>query len=173
MAQKIALVIAHKGYQSEEYTIPKKIFEQEGFTVVTVSDKAGTASAGNDKTTAKVDVTLDTFDPLQYDALVFIGGQGALDYLDNDLSYRVIQKAVMADKVVGGICSAARILAKAGALVAKAATGWDGDHKLKDVFDQHAVIYDDESGVVTDGHIVTATGPKHAERFARELLAVM
>lgn len=172
MAKKIALVIAHKGYQAEEYAVPKKMFEKAGFDVVTVSDKAGTASA-HDNSTTKVDVALNTFDPLQYDALIFIGGQGALDYLDNDLSYRVIQKAVMADKVVGAICSATRILAKAGALAAKTATGWDGDHNLKAVFDKHAVIYDDVSDVVTDGQIVTASGPRHAEQFAHEIMAVL
>ncbi len=172
MVKKIALVIAHKNYQPVEYGIPKKMLEEAGYAVVTVSDKPGTAVA-EDGTTTKVDLALSHFDPLTCDGIVFVGGPGALELLDNDASYRVIQKAVMAEKLIAGICSASRILAKAGALAAKTATGWDGDKALKEIFDKHAVIYDDESGVVTDGRIVTAEGPSHAREFAREIMAVI
>jgi protease I len=172
MIKKVALVIAHDGFHAVEYGVPKKLFQEAGFDVVTVSNKSGIAHA-HDGSKVAVDKTLDTIDPLHYDGLVFIGGPGALENLDNDLSYRVIQKAVMAEKLVAAICSAPRILAKAGALAAKTATGWDKDHKLKEIFDAHAVIYDDESSVVTDGHIVTAEGPSHAEAFAHAIMAVI
>lgn len=172
MVKKIALVIAHKDYQPVEYNVPKKMFEDAGFVVTTVSDRPGKATA-LDGTTTKVDHELSHFDPTNYDGIVFIGGSGALDFLDNDISYRVIQKAVMAEKLVAGICSASRILAKAGALAAKTATGWDGDNALAEVFDKHAVIYDDELGVVADGRVVTAQGLAQAEEFAREILAVL
>lgn len=171
MAKKVALVIAHEGFHPVEYGVPKQMLEEAGYYVVTVSNKPGTAK-GKDGSIATVDVVLDKLDPRNFDALIFIGGPGALDNLDNDLSYRVIQQAVMAEKLVGAICSATRILAKAGALAAKTATGWDGDKKLKDIFDKHAVIYD-EAGVVTDGRIVTAEGPSHAQEFAHEIMQVV
>lgn len=172
MAKKIALIIAHEGYHPIEYGVPKKMLEDAGYHVVTVSNKAGTAHA-KDGSTTHVDSALDTFDPLVYDGIIFIGGPGALTHLDNDLSYRIIQRAVMAEKVIGGICSAARILAKAGALVAKTATGWDGDKNLKEIFDKHAVIYDDEAGVVVDGRLITAEGPSHAQEFAHGIMEVL
>lgn len=172
MIKKIALVIAHKDYQSIEYSVPKEIFENAGYTVITVSDKPGLAVAHNG-TSTKIDAIVSEFDPLSCEGIVFIGGPGALKYLDNDLSYRVIQKAVIAEKLVAGICSASRILAKAGALAAKTATGWNGDKLLPEIFDKHAVIYDDETGVVSDGRIVTAEGPTHAKEFAREIMAVI
>jgi protease I len=172
MVKKIALVIAHKNYQPVEYGVPKKVFEDAGHAVITISDKPGKATA-SDGTTTNVDHVVSKFDPTQCDGIVFIGGQGALDFLDNDASYRFIQKAVMAEKLVAGICSATRILAKAGALAAKTATGWDGDKALAEIFDKHAVIYDDESGVVTDGKLVTAQGPAQAEEFARQILTII
>lgn len=172
MVKKIALVIAHKNYQPIEYSVPKKMLEEAGYVVATVSDKGGTAHA-EDGTTTQVDLVLSQLDPLKFDGIVFVGGPGALDFLDNDQSYRIIQKAVMAEKLVAGICSASRILAKAGALAAKTATGWNGDHALPEIFDKHAVIYDDQLGVVTDGRIVTAEGPLHAQEFAREIMAVL
>lgn len=172
MVKKIALVVAHKDYQPIEYDVPKKMFEDAGFVVMTVSDKAGNATA-SDGTTTKVDHVLSLFDPMQCDGIVFIGGSGALKLLDNDVSYRVIQKAVMAEKLVAGICSAARILAKAGALAAKTATGSNDDKALAEIFDKHAVIYDDELGVVADGRVVTAQGPAQAQEFAREIIAIL
>jgi protease I len=172
MVKKIALVIAHDGFHPVEYGVPKQMLEDAGYQVVTVSNKAGTAHA-KDGSTAHVDMVLDKVIPKNFDGIIFIGGPGALDNLDNDTSYRVIQDAVMAEKLVGAICSATRILAKAGALSAKTATGWDGDKKLKEIFEKHAVIYDDEAGVVKDGRVVTAEGPDHAQEFAHEIMEVV
>lgn len=169
MIKQIALIIAHIGYQPMEYGIPKKIFQEAGYKVVTVSDKAGKAQA-SDGSKANVDIVLSKFDPSDYEAIVFVGGGGALEHLDNDTSYRIIQKAVMANKVVAAICIAPRILAKAGALVTHTATGWNEDGLLKGIFDKHAVIYQD-SPVVKDKRIVTAKGPMQAEAFAHEILS--
>ena len=172
MAKKIALVIAHEGYDAVEYNVPKKMLEEAGYQVVTISNKLGKARATDGSTTG-VDALLDKIDPINFDGIVFIGGPGALTELDNDLSYSVLQRAVMADKLVGGICSATRILAKSGALVAKTATGWNGDQNLPQIYNDHAVLYDDEVGVVRDGRIVTAEGATHAAEFARELMEVV
>lgn len=172
MVKKIALVIAHKNYQPVEYGVPKKMFEKAGYKVTTVSDKAGKAIAV-DGTTTQIDHSIVHCDPTEYDGVVFVGGPGALEFLDNDATYRFIQKAVVAEKVVAGICSATRILAKAGALAAKTATGWDGDKALAEIFDKHAVIYDDVVGVIADGQVVTAKGPAEAEEFAREIMALI
>ncbi len=169
MIKSIAIIIAHIGYQPIEYGVPKKIFQEAGYKVVTVSDKGGKAQA-TDGSKTDVDVELSKLNSDDYEAIVFVGGGGALDHLDNDISYRIIQKAVMADKVVAAICIAPRILAKAGALVTHRATGWDEDGLLKDIFDKHAAIYE-KAGVVKDKRIVTARGPLEAEKFAHAVLS--
>jgi len=169
MIKNIALIIAHIGYQPMEYGVPKRIFQEAGYNVVTVSDKAGKAQGGDGSKT-DVDLVLSKLNSDDYEAIVFVGGGGALDHLDNDLSYRIIQKAVMANKVVAAICIAPRILAKAGALVTHKATGWDEDGLLKGVFDKHAVIYEN-APVVKDKRVVTARGPMEAEAFAHAVLS--
>ncbi len=172
MAKKVAIVIAHNGYQQVEYAITKEIIQEAGFQVVTISNKKGTAIA-HDKSSASVDADIAHSDPLQFEAVILIGGPGALEALDTDASYRFIQQAVMAEKVVAAICIATRILAKAGALVSKTATGWDGDNKLKAIYDQHGVIYDNTTGVVTDGRVVTAQGPTYAAEFAYDIVKLI
>src|SRR5437868_10800293 len=108
----VALIIAHTGYQQTEYSLPKHIIEAAGIGVVTVSDKPGTAIA-KDNSTAHVDVTLAELQVSDYKAILFIGGPGALEHLDNPASYRILQDAVILRIVIGAICIATRILAKA------------------------------------------------------------
>ena len=169
MIKQIALIIAHVGYQPIEYGIPKKIFQEAGYKVVTVSDKAGIAQA-TDGSKTKVDQVISNIDPYDYEALVFVGGGGAMDHLDNDTSYALIQKAVMAETILAAICIAPRILAKAGALVTHNATGWDEDGQLKSIFDKHAAIYL-KAPVVKDKLIITAQGPAQAAEFAHAVLS--
>ena len=76
------------------------------------------------------------------------------------------------NKPLGSICISSRILAKAGVLGGKKATGWDGDDKLNGIFNEHAVNYTREP-VTTDGSIVTATDPRAAERFGQSIVKVL
>ena len=45
-----------------------------------------------------------------------------------------MQQAYKAGKIVGAICYSPRILAKAGILKDKKATGWNDDHELEATF---------------------------------------
>lgn len=68
--KKIALIIAHKDYQAVEYGVPKKMFQEAGYAVITVSDKSGKAEA-EDGASIKVDVVLSEFDPITCDGICF------------------------------------------------------------------------------------------------------
>lgn len=173
MKKKVALIIASKGYQPVEYGIPKTILEQSDYQVVTISDKLGLAHANNGCSTP-VDVLLADADAKDYAGIFFIGGPGAMDCLDNEMSYELIQDAMQAHMPLGAICVAPRILARAGALEGMNATGWD-DHEvetLADVFNEHGVTLIDQD-VVVDDQIVTAVGPKAAKEFGETILALL
>lgn len=167
----IALVVAYNGYQSHEYSVPKKILESAGFTVITASNKPGIATA-SDGSTTPVDTMLDNLSIDTLAGLFFIGGPGALENLDSNVSYQKIQEAALKSLPLGAICIAPRILAKAGALVAIEATGWNNDGKLEEIYREHGVIYND-SDVVTDDNRVTASGPHAAEEFAQAILEIV
>lgn len=165
--KKIALVIAHEGYQPIEYGEPKNLLEQQGFTVLTVSDMLGTARA-SDGSIAAVDETLEQFNTDHADALFYIGGPGALTYLDTQESHELLKQWRDTGKPFGAICISPRILAKAGVLSGKEATGWDGDEQLAGVFDEHSVTYVRQP-VVSDGNTITASGPDAALAFAQAI----
>ena len=128
MAKKVLLLIAGKGYQPVEYGDTKKELEDAGIEVVTGSDVEGQAYA-NDGTVAHVNVTLDEVDVDEYDGIFVIGGPGALEHLDRAEVYNIMRKAADEGKAYGAICISSRILARAGVLTGKQATGWDKDDK--------------------------------------------
>ena len=171
MVHKVILVIASNGFHPIEYSVPKRILEHSGITVITASDKAGKATA-KDQTTADVDVALDTISVDDFDSIFFIGGPGAMDHLDNSTSHKLIQQAAQAKKPFGAICASVRILAHAGVLKGKKVTGWNGDDQLPQILEKAEATYTPKD-VVVDGTIVTAVGPNAAQEFGAKILSVL
>lgn len=169
--KKIGLVVASEGFQFDEYDRTSEIIESSNKAqVITISDQAGTAASSNNKT-IDVDLTLKQVDTTKLDGLYFIGGPGALEKLDNNISYNLLEQMQILNKPLGAICISVRILAKAGVLKNRKATGWNGDNKLETIFKRYQVEYVDTL-VVTDGLIVSAKGPDAAIEFGREILCV-
>lgn len=167
----VVLIVASDGYQPVEYGQTKKVLEDGGMTVRTASDKPDMAVA-SDKTTTKVDLTINNIMVNEVDGVFWIGGPGAMDYLDNQTNYTLAQKVANAGKLFGAICIAPRILAQAEVLTGKKATGWNGDNELEQVFKKYGVIYEPKT-VVVDGNIVTATGPSAAQDFGKTILNLL
>jgi protease I len=166
----VVLIIASKGFQPIEYQNTKKALENAGITVHTASTKLGEAIAA-DGTKAPVDLTIKHVIQADYDGIVFIGGPGVLDDLDNETSYELIRNTVKNSILLAAICIAPRILAKAGVLTGKKATGWDDDNELADIFKTYGVTYLNED-VVVDNLLVTATGPAAATEFGKTVAKI-
>lgn len=168
---KILLVIANSGYQPVEYGVPKNLFEQAGFIVETASNYSGIATA-KDQSTTLVDVTLENVSVADYDGILFIGGPGALDHLNNEESYKILTEAARLKKLFGAICISTRILAYAGVLKGKKATGWNEDNALDAIYQEYEVRYAPQD-IVTDGNIITATGPTVAREFGESIISML
>ena len=165
------MIIAFEGYQQVEYLIPKKTFEHAGFKVITASNKPGMATA-KDKSQTKVDSSIEDAVAADYVAVVVVGGPGAMDNLDNQITYQLLTQAFDLQILIGAICIAPRILAHATILTDIAATGWDDDNNLKALYDEYGVVYI-EAPVVHDENIITATGPHAAQQFADTIVATL
>lgn len=167
------MVIAFNDFKDEEYFIPRKIFEDEGIKIKVVSNKSGIAR-GIEGGEVKVDVKLDELNVSEFDAVVFIGGPGALDSLDNEDSYKIAKDAISQDKILAAICISPVIFAKSGALEGKKATVWTGslDKQPKKVLEDKGAEYSDKD-VVMDGNIITANGPEAAEKFGQEIIHML
>ncbi len=173
MTKKIALLVASKGYQQDEYNETYKVLIKAGVAVVTVSDKLGDAVA-HDGSTTRVDMTVEQVQPTQFDGLFLVGGRGAMrgKCLDTPAVYKVLNEFFALGKPYGAICVSPRILAQAEVLRGKKATGWDDDGLVDQIFKDHDVTFVHDA-VVVDGNVVTANGPQAAHAFGQAIVSVL
>lgn len=168
--KKVLLVIAHEGFQPVEYSASRAAIESAGHAVLVASDGDGEANSTLDFLPAKIDINLKDAKAFDYHGVFIVGGPGALDHLDNEETYRLMRETKTAGILWGAICIAPRILARAGLLKGKKATGWDGDGKLAEIFSGAGAEYIREP-VVVDGKLFTANGPKAAEEWGTAIVA--
>lgn len=172
-SKKIAMIIAFREFQDEEYFIPKQILEQSGIEIDTVSSSLGEA-IGKLGGEAKVNVLIKDLKVADYDAVLFIGGPGAQKYIDDENCHQIAREIVETDKVLGAICIAPIILAKAGVLERKKATVWSSpmDKLGVKILRESGAVYQSEP-VVIDGKIITADGPMAAKEFAEIIIILL
>lgn len=167
--KKAVLVIASQGFQDSEYAETKKELDQAGIETVVVSSIKGEAR-GKSGENVLIDRTLEEMEQENFDALIFIGGPGALEYVNDPVAHQLIKQSFEQKKLIAAICIAPEILAKAGVLKGKKATVWSSS------IDQSPVKFLEESGaeyldqmVVIDGNIITANGPAAASSFGKKI----
>ena len=171
----IIYIIAKTGFRDEEYFIPKEVLIAAGHTVVTGSNgNTGESAIGSRGGEALVDMTIADVQASVFDAVIFAGGPGALENLDNKDSYRIVREAVAQGKLLGAICIAPTILAHAGVLQGKKATVWSSatDTSPITALKEWGAKYVD-APVTQDGAIITANRPKAAQAFGEALVAYL
>lgn len=168
--RKAVFLIAFEDFRDQEYFVPKEILEKGKIEVKTASTKKGIA-LGADGGDTTVDLLLEEVKASDFNAIVFIGGPGCLEALDNESSYRIAREAVQQNKILGAICISPIILAKAGVLNGKKATVWASslDRGPIKILEENGAEFIDEK-VVQDGNIITANGPAAAEDFGKKIL---
>lgn len=168
--KRVVMVIAFQGFRDEEYFVPKEILERAGVEVKTASIKLGIAM-GDEGGEASIDFLISAIRPEEFDAVIFVGGPGCLQYLDNDDAYHLARETVSQNKILAAICISPVILAKAGVLKEKKATVWNSplDKTPLKILEENGAEYIDKD-VVRDGKIITANGPSAAEEFAQKIL---
>jgi len=169
--KKALFIIAGKNFRDIEYFKPKEILESAGIEIKVASNiKAKEKAIGADGNEVKIDINLEDVKISDFDAIIFIGGPGAIQYLDNKESYRICHEAVSLNKILSAICIAPVILAKAGVLKNKNATVWANDLNKQpiEILTENGAKYLNQA-VVVDGNIITANGPVAAEKFGEEL----
>lgn len=171
--KKIVMVVAFKDFQDEEYFVSRGVFLDAGAKVQTASTQSRTAT-GADGGVVPVDLLVKDINPADFNAVVFIGGSGALKYLDNEDSYKVAKETVSQGKVLAALCISPTILAKAGVLEGKKATVWTSsmDKSAVKVLEDNGAVYQEED-VVVDGNIITGSGPVAAEAFGMKVVEVL
>lgn len=169
---KILMIVAPTEFRDEEYFIPKYVFINAGFNVITASKDVNIAR-GKLGGITNVDIDISNVNVENYEAVVFVGGMGALVYQDDSIINNLILNASSKNKIVAAICIAPVILATSGILKNKNATVFnDKNNEQSKLLNLNGAIYTG-SDVEVNGNFITANGPLAAEKFAKKIVEVL
>ena len=160
------LVPLAQGCEELEAVTVIDLLRRAGISVVTagLDHRPVSASRG---TVLVPDTTLDEALKQDYDMVVLPGGQPGTDHLDNDERiHTLLKKMARNKKFTAAICAAPKVLARAGILAGKRATGFPG--VLEGMALSNVTLLHD--AVVQDGTVITSRGPGTAMDFALILI---
>lgn len=185
-APKILMVL-NEGYRPEEYFEPRKIFDQAGFAVKVASHYKGNVLPSrkhiSEVPPVPADLTFEEVSVNGYDAVVFVGGNGAWnEFLPSPAVHKILLDSVKEGKLTALICAATGLLATAGNL--------DGTHpQFKDrhvtgFFEVEGLLkkvgllnYDGGTPgkpyVVTDGKLITGRDPISSKLFGETIVTAL
>jgi putative intracellular protease/amidase len=144
-----ALFVLPDRFSGSEYDLPRDILEGLG-VVVTVASWSSDPVLGSTGDKVQPEVLLGDVHTSDYDAIVFVGGEGVKS--GDPEAQRIAQEAVAEGKVVAAICAAQAILTRAG------------------VIEDKGVAAD---SVERDGLIIRASGPLQSREFGEMIAAAL
>jgi hypothetical protein len=144
-----ALFVLPDRFSDSEYSIPRDILEGLG-VVVTVASWSSNPVMGSGGNEVRPEVLLGDVHAGDYDAIVFVGGQGVRS--GDPEAQRIAQEAAAKGRVVAAICAAQAILTRAGVV--------EGN-RVNPV------------SVERDGLIIRARGPLQSREFGETIAAAL
>ncbi|MCL5407338.1 MAG: DJ-1/PfpI family protein [Patescibacteria group bacterium] len=163
--QTILIVLPLENFRDEEYEVSKNVFQKSGFQIKTASLSQGEA-IGKMGTRIRIDYAFSEIHLNDYVAVVFVGGSGTVQFLNNPEALNLARDFSSAGKLVAAICWAPQILANAGLLQGKKATVTPEE---EEALKAKGAIYTGNP-VEIDDSIITANGPKAALEFAEKIV---
>lgn len=163
--RRVLLIVPPMGFQDEELFATRRALEMAGVQVAVASTRMGPL-AGMLGGTAQADMLLNQASVDNFDAVVFIGGIGARDYVGNSIVQNLARQASVRRKVLAAIGTAPSILAGAGVLRGARTTAYLTEQQR---LVQAGAVYTGNPAE-KDGLIITATGPLAVSLFAQAIL---
>jgi 4-methyl-5(b-hydroxyethyl)-thiazole monophosphate biosynthesis len=160
------LVPLAPGFEELEAVTVVDLLRRAGVEVVTAGLADGPVRASRGVVVVP-DTTLDRVADDDFDMIALPGGLPGADHLNADPRiHRILRRTAAAGGYAAAICAAPKVLADAGLLDGRKATGYPG------VLDRLNLPRTEllQRAVVTDGRIVTSRGPGTAMDFALELI---
>ena len=160
------LVPIAEGCEELEAVTIIDLLRRAGVEVVTAGLVAGPVRASRGVVLLP-DTTLDAVVAEDFDMVVLPGGLPGADHLDQDPRIRqILQRTAQAGGYTAAICAAPKVLASAGVLDGRRATGYPGVLERLSLSKTELLA----QPVVTDGRVITSRGPGTAMDFALELI---
>lgn len=166
IGKKAALILCFSGFDDTEYYGLKKSFDRLAIQSVVYSTKIGVAT-GMHGAKIQTDRGIAEFDAEDFDAVVFVGGRGLEEYLDNPKIHRIARQMLAKGKVLAANYWAPVILANAGVLHGKKATVTPIE---ADALKKQGAKYTDKI-LTIDDNVITGNGSAASELYAELVVA--
>jgi len=162
--KRAALIIGRENFRDEELFETRRVLTEAGVNTVVASSKRG-AVKGMLGRMAEATILVSEIAVDDYDAIIFVGGAGAMEYFHSRAAWKIAREAVAKRKVLGAICIAPAVLANAGVLRGVRATSFQSERERL----QRAGALYTGVPVERDGLIITGSGPMAAIQFGRAI----
>ncbi len=163
----VLIFLPAKDFNEQEYLIISNHLLKSNYKVFIASDSSSVC-VGFKGMKVKNDVQIYNVHHENFCGLIIVGGKGTRDYWNNKLLHSIAKKFYDNKKIIGAICSAPVILAKAGLLKEKATCFIDDKKELeKEGIEFH------NSPVYVENKIVTAQNPHASSEFIFMFLSLL
>ncbi|MGN0034536.1 MAG: DJ-1/PfpI family protein [Coriobacteriales bacterium] len=168
----VVFVIAPEVFRDEEYAYPREELVSAGANVLTASSRPGSC-IGKLGMKAEAGLSVRSAANMRWDAVVFVGGQGASCYFEDADAHALARKVYDAGGVVAAICIAPTILGKAGLLEGVAVTSFPSEKETLEALGARWTGNTVEVSHAENAYIVTANGPDAAREFGKTLVQTL
>ena len=166
--KSILFILPSSHFNDTEFSVVKGFLEDSGISIFIASDSNALCVSSIGRK-VKADINFFNIHMMNFAGIVFIGGSGARDYWNSSRLHKIAAGFNSAGKVIGAICSAPVILAKAGVLNGLEATCYFED---KNELIKAGIRYVD-AHVVIRNNIITADEPSSSRSFAEAILSLI
>lgn len=168
--KNIAMIIANKGFQDEEFINPYELFLHKKYQVDIYSGQ-GWECFGVFGTYISDSLNFTEIDSKKYDAIIFIGwGWAYKEYNNNEDYLNLVNKT---QHILAAICIAPSILSESWIFQGKEIT-WRDDGIWTEInrMKKYGAIYIPQD-IVRDENIITASGPQAAMAFGHTIIEAL
>ncbi len=165
-SKKILVVLPPRDFDEQEFFTLKRICESRGHRVFVGSIASGAVESSNG-VSILVDVRLRDVKTYEYDAVVFLGGEGTRIYFDDPQARKLASDVKY--KTLGATGNAAVLLSEAGILSKKKVTA---PYEYAEWVVRGGATYTGRP-LEVDDRLITAQGPTLAEPFTNALLKAL
>jgi len=160
-AKRAALIVASQNFREEELFETKRALDAAAIQTVIASTRIGILRGMLGRMT-EANILVGQLRVEDYDAIIFIGGLGAVEYVANPAALNLAREAVRQRKILAAIDTAPTILANAGVLTGVRATSFLSERNRLILA---GAIY---TGIPVeqDRLIITSSGPAASIQFA-------
>lgn len=166
--KKVLFIIAPGNFRDEEFEVPFKLISNAGASIKVASTTTH-KSTGTYGAEITPDLTIYEVIPLDFNAIVFVGGSGSSIYFDDQTAHTIAREAFNNHRIVAAICIAVATLANAGILTNKRVTAFES---VMPIVQRGGAMYTG-TPVQRDGMLLTAIGPSAAKQFGEELISML